>query len=145
MTSAKKVTKKAGKKFELVCQSDPKEIVAIENFLMNIGKQNKIDDGTMYRLLVCCTEAVNNAIIHGNHSDPSKKVLMNCTVVGKNLKIKVKDEGEGFDSSSLPDPRDEKNLLKENGRGVFLMRSLMHSVKFKKLKKGTIVEMIMKL
>ena len=53
----------------------------------------------------------------------------------------VRDEGKGFDSQSLQDPREEKNLMKENGRGVFLMRSLMDTVKFKKLKSGSVVEM----
>jgi serine/threonine-protein kinase RsbW len=57
----------------------------------------------------------------------------------------VKDEGEGFDSESLLDPRDEKNLLKESGRGVFLMRTLMDKVEFKKLKSGHVVEMKLKL
>jgi serine/threonine-protein kinase RsbW len=141
MVTTKKSAGKSGNKFELTCKSDPKEILSIEKFLMDIGQQFPIDDGTMYRLLVCCTEAVNNAIIHGNGSDPKKKVIMVCNVEGKNLKIKIQDEGKGFDPSSLPDPRDEKNLLKENGRGVFLMRSLMSSVKFRKLKKGSVVEM----
>jgi serine/threonine-protein kinase RsbW len=138
-------TKKKEKKYELICRSDPKEIMNIEKFLVDIGKQIKIDDGTMYRVLVSCTEAVNNAILHGNKADPNKTVRMRCCVNGRNLKIKVQDEGEGFDSSSLPDPRDEKNLLKENGRGVFLMRSLMSSVKFRRLKKGTVVEMNVKI
>jgi serine/threonine-protein kinase RsbW len=103
-----------------------------------------IDDGIMYRLLVSCTEAVNNAIVHGNKSDPDKKVIIRCIVDEKILTIYVKDEGKGFDSKSLQDPREKKNLMKENGRGVFLMRSLMDKVKFKRLKSGSIVEMKVK-
>ena len=99
----------------------------------------------MYRLLVSCTEAVNNAIVHGNNSDPDKKVIIRCTVEKKILTICVKDEGKGFDSERLQDPREEKNLMKENGRGVFLMRSLMDRVKFKRLKSGSFVEMKVKL
>jgi serine/threonine-protein kinase RsbW len=127
--------------YEMVCQSNPKEIGRIEKFLQQLNKSIKIDDGTMYRLLVSCTEAVNNAIIHGNNSDPHKKVTVHCLVDKQSLTIRVKDEGKGFDPKKLQDPREKKNLLKESGRGVFLMRSLMDSVAIKKMKHGLVVEM----
>jgi serine/threonine-protein kinase RsbW len=128
----------------MVCPSNQKEILRIEKFLQHLGVQLHIDDGMMHRLLVSCTEAVNNAIVHGNKSDPDKKVIIRCIVDEKILTIYVKDEGKGFDSKSLQDPREKKNLMKENGRGVFLMRSLMDKVKFKRLKSGSIVEMKVK-
>jgi len=131
--------------FKMVCQSNPKEIVRIENFLQQIRLIEPIDNGMMNRLLVSCTEAVNNAIVHGNKSNPEKIVSIRCIVSGGILTICVADEGEGFDPDSLQDPRDEENLLKENGRGVFLMRSLMDKVIFKKLKSGSVVDMKIKL
>jgi serine/threonine-protein kinase RsbW len=129
-TKPKKRKKYRRTVFEMVCQSNPKEIGCIENFLQQVNKKLNMDDGTMYRLLVSCTEAVNNAIIHGNKSDPKKS---------------VKDEGRGFDPEGLQDPREEKNLLKESGRGVFLIRSLMDSITVKRLKSGSVVEMKVKL
>jgi serine/threonine-protein kinase RsbW len=131
--------------YEMICRSNQKEISHIEKFLRQISMELHIDDGIMYRLLVSCTEAVNNAIVHGNKSNPDKKVIIRCIVKKKILTIFVIDEGKGFNSESLQDPRDEKNLLKENGRGVFLMRSLMDKVKFKRLKSGSVVEMKVKL
>jgi serine/threonine-protein kinase RsbW len=104
-----------------------------------------MDDGTMYRLLVSCTEAVNNAIIHGNKSDPNKSVTVRCIVEKQSLTIRVKDEGRGFDPGKLQDPREKKNLMKESGRGVFLIRSLMDSITVKRLKSGSVVEMKVKL
>jgi serine/threonine-protein kinase RsbW len=131
--------------YEKICRSNRKEISCIEEFLRRISLQQHLDDGMMYRLLVSCTEAVNNAIVHGNKSNPDKKVVIRCIVEKKTLAICVRDEGKGFDPESLQDPRDEKNLMKENGRGVFLMRSLMDTVKFKKFKSGSAVEMKVKL
>ena len=131
--------------FEMVCGSSQQEISKIERFLQTVGNQLHLDDGMMHRLLVSTTEAVNNAIIHGNKCNPEKHVLIRCMSTRKFLTICVKDEGEGFDAESLQDPREEKNLLKENGRGVFLMRSLMDKVKFKKLKSGAVAEMQVKL
>jgi serine/threonine-protein kinase RsbW len=131
--------------YEMICRSNQKEISLIEEFLLQVSKKLHIDDGMMYRLLVSCTEAVNNAIVHGNKSDPNKKVIIRCVIEKKELTICVIDEGKGFDSENLQDPRDEKNLMKENGRGVFLMRSLMDKVKFIRLKSGSVVEMKVKL
>jgi serine/threonine-protein kinase RsbW len=130
--------------FEMVCGSDQKELSKIEIFLEKVGTQLHLDDGMMHRLLVSCTEAVNNAIVHGNKYDPEKKVIIRCVANNKILTIYVKDEGKGFDSENLQDPRKKKNLLKENGRGVFLMRALMDKVKFKHGKSGSIVEMQVK-
>jgi serine/threonine-protein kinase RsbW len=140
----KKETVQRKKVFEMVCQSNPREIGGIEKYLHQIGKKYDIDDGTMYRLLVSCTEAVNNAIIHGNKSDQNKKVIIRCIVGKQGLTLRVRDEGKGFDPGSLEDPREEKNLMKENGRGVFLMRSLMDSISVKKIKTGSVVEMKVK-
>jgi serine/threonine-protein kinase RsbW len=131
--------------FEMVCQSNPKEIGCIEHFLQQINKKLDLDDGTMYRLLVSCTEAVNNAMIHGNKFDPNKNVIIRCIVEKRFLIIRVKDEGKGFDPERLQDPREEKNLMKESGRGVFLMRSLMDTISVKRLKSGSVVEMKVKL
>jgi serine/threonine-protein kinase RsbW len=132
--------------FKMVCKSYPKEVVCIEKFLQKVRHTKlHIDDGSMHRLLVSCTEAMNNAIIHGNKSDPSKEVVVTCVIEKRFLTVRVKDEGKGFDWKNLRDPRDKRNLLKENGRGVFLMRTLMDGVKFRKLKSGHIVEMKLKL
>lgn len=142
----KKKTVKRKTVFKMVCKSCPKEVGCIEKFLRKVNSARlHIDDGSMHRLLVACTEAVNNAIVHGNKSDPGKKVSIICFVGKRMLTIKVKDEGQGFDLEGLLDPRDEENLLKESGRGVFLMRTLMDDVKFKRLKSGHVVEMKLKL
>ena len=57
------------------------------------------------------------------------------------LMLRVQDEGPGIDPSTLPDPLAEENLMRENGRGVFLMRSLMDRVEFEKFSDGSAVTM----
>jgi serine/threonine-protein kinase RsbW len=57
----------------------------------------------------------------------------------------VKDEGRGFNPESVPDPLEEKNLLKTSGRGVFLMRSLMDKVTYNMTPEGTEVELVIDL
>jgi serine/threonine-protein kinase RsbW len=127
--------------FEFVCKSDPKEIARVEPFLHTINKATRMDDGTFYRLLVAGTEAINNGILHGNKSDPSKSVTAICTVDSRKLVFRVKDQGRGFKPEEVPDPLEEKNLLKTSGRGIFLMRSLMDKVTFTVTTEGTVVEL----
>jgi len=128
-------------RFEFTCPSDPKKIGGIEQFLQRMNRRMRFDDGTMYRLLVATTEAVNNAMIHGNKLDPSKLVVVTILVSERLMRIRVKDEGMGFDPATIPNPLDENNLLKESGRGVFLARSLMDDVQFVRLKHGWVVEL----
>lgn len=131
--------------FQLECQSDPKEIRRIEPFLQMVNEVARLDDGTFYRLLVAGTEAVNNGILHGNKSDPRKLVLVTCILEDSSLVFRVKDQGRGFKPEDVPDPLEEKNLLKTSGRGIFLMRSLMDKVKFTITHEGTEVELVINL
>ncbi len=103
----------------------------------------KIKDERFSTLLVVLTEAVNNAITHGNKRNPAKKVIVTCVRESDALVVTVKDEGNGFNPDAVPDPIHEDNLLRESGRGVFLMRQLMESVSYNK--DGNEVTMKMKI
>jgi len=86
------------------------------------------------------TEALVNAIKHANTADPNKDVHICISVSDKDLLIKVYDNGLGFDlnlisSATCPDP------LNEQGRGIYIIRSLMDSVEYKKTNGGNVLEM----
>lgn len=132
-------------KFVLVLNSNSKQVAKVERFLNKVNKFLNLDDVRYNKILVATTEAVNNSIVHGNKRDPKKKIIVTCESNHKLLIIKVHDEGPGVDVSKLPDPLAEDNLLRENGRGVFLMRSLMDSVEFIKTPDGAEVKMTMAL
>jgi serine/threonine-protein kinase RsbW len=127
----------------LSVKSDPKEVVQVELFLEKINKQLHLDDLRFNKLLVATTEAVNNSIVHGNKRNPQKIVTITLEFFNNTISVSVEDEGPGLDPSALPDPLTEENLLRENGRGVFLMRSLMDKVTFGKTSRGSIVIMSM--
>ncbi len=127
--------------YTLELKSDPKEIRKVEPFLEEVNRHIQLDDGTFYRLLVASTEAVNNAILHGNKSDPKKKVWLICHVNNDSIVVTVRDQGKGFKPESVPDPLQEENLMKESGRGLFLMKSLMDGVEYTITPKGTVVEL----
>ncbi len=81
-------------------------------------------------ILIALTEAVNNAIHHGNRLDPAKNVGLGYQVKDDKIIFVVNDDGPGFDFEHLPDPTDPQNIEKPHGRGVFLMRALADSVEF---------------
>ena len=130
-------------KFVLVLTSNPRQVTKVEHFLEKVGRHLHLDDVRYNRLLVAATEAVNNSIIHGNQRDARKKVVVTCEVNHAALIVRVHDEGRGVDTTKLPNPLAEENLLRENGRGVFLMQSMMDTVEFDKTPDGA--EVIMKM
>ena len=85
-------------------------------------------------------EALANAVVHGNGQDRSKKVEIRCRCVpNKDVSITVKDQGNGFDPSKVPDPTAAENLEAEHGRGILMMKTFMDEVHFKR--GGTEVQM----
>lgn len=131
------------KYFRLVLKSTPKEISKVEPFLIKVNSYIHFDEIQFHNLLVATTEAVNNSITHGNLRDPKKLVEITAAATSTAIEIHVCDEGKGIDLKKIPDPLDEKNLLRENGRGIFLMKQFMGSVQFKSSSTGS--EVIMKL
>ncbi|HOV98788.1 MAG TPA: ATP-binding protein [Bacteroidota bacterium] len=133
------------KRCEVVCNSRLCELKKIEKAIREFTRVNKLGEDIQYRLLVAATEAVNNAIIHGNKMDKRKKIHLSCCIYKTKIVVRVRDNGQGFDPRSIPDPTTEDNLLKEHGRGVFLIFALMDEVKFRKLKHGHVIEMALKI
>jgi serine/threonine-protein kinase RsbW len=122
--------------FQITLSSEPQNIGKVEGFLQEISQSVSLDEIQMHKLMVSLTEAVNNAIIHGNKSIPEKSVTVTCTVEPGGLSIRVRDQGGGFQPETVENPLKEENLLRESGRGVFLMRTLMDKVEFGKTDDG---------
>ncbi len=78
------------------------------------------------------TEAIVNAIVHGNKSDKSKKVIVVAEITYEKMIVSIEDMGEGFDFQKINNPLEEDNLLKSSGRGIYLIKAIMDEVKFEK-------------
>ena len=76
------------------------------------------------------TEALSNAMLYGNGSDPQKRVRVEVDVGIQEVAVRITDQGSGFDPSSVPDPTLPDNIAKTGGRGIFLMKALMDEVRF---------------
>jgi serine/threonine-protein kinase RsbW len=106
-------------------------IHSAENLIDQVFAEYRIKEDYYGEMLIALTEAVNNAIVHGNKLDASKKVLITFDVIeGNKCRFTIEDEGPGFDFNHLPDPTSPENIEKPHGRGVFLMRQLSDSCFF---------------
>ena len=76
------------------------------------------------------TEALSNAMLYGNNSDPEKRVRVEVTINLDEVTVRVTDQGVGFDPGLVPDPTLPDNISKSGGRGIFLMKALMDEVQF---------------
>lgn len=79
------------------------------------------------------TEALVNAVRHGNGNDPARQVRVSYTTEEAVFVIQIEDEGQGFIRQDIPDPTLEENLKRPCGRGLLLMRSLMNNVEFNEI------------
>jgi len=94
---------------------------------------------TRVNVPLACDEAVTNAIVHGNESHPEKKVNIQIYVSHSRFRIRVRDQGNGFDVDAVADPREGDNVHRASGRGIYLMRNIMDRVEFKE--NGRVIEL----
>lgn len=103
----------------------------IESFIDNAKEKFHLEDDIYGNIMIAVTEAVNNAIRHGNSGNKSKNVFLSLSLEDGMIKFLIRDEGPGFDYENLPDPTAPENLEKPSGRGIFLMKHLSDEVQFK--------------
>ena len=115
---------------ELRFASKLENITLVEKLIDDVCELSDIDRDYYGNILVSLTEAVNNAIAHGNQSDPTKQVTVVFQSSKDNILFKVTDEGNGFNYENLPDPTSPENLEKPYGRGIFLIKHLSDEVEF---------------
>jgi serine/threonine-protein kinase RsbW len=116
---------------EISIPSIRSNIRLVEAFVLELNDALSLEESVLDRIMISITEVVNNGIIHGNNADERKHVHLSCACFDDRIDFIVRDEGEGFHPDNLPDPLDERNLLKEGGRGVLIIRSMMDTVEFR--------------
>lgn len=114
----------------LTFSSEIKNVAHVERLVLEAVSGGSICEENFGKILIALTEAVNNAILHGNGQDPSKNVHITYETENRMVFFNVKDQGDGFNPTEIPDPTDPENLEKPNGRGVFLMQRLADSCEF---------------
>jgi len=115
----------------------------VDQFVEGKLKRIGLSESELADVAISVTEAVTNAIVHGNKNDEDKKVEVTLKIKEPDLVVWVKDQGEGFDPGAVPNPVAKDNILKKVGRGIFILKSLMDDVDFEfQSDGGTLVKMV---
>lgn len=121
--------------FRLSLNSTYEDSEKVPDFVTDIQKKSQLEDDTTGNLMLLLSEAVTNAIVHGNKLDKSKKVEVEVHINSDKIISTVKDHGKGFNPQATNNPLKEENLLKDSGRGIFLIREISDSLDY--LEDGT--------
>jgi len=110
--------------------SVPDTVADVDSFLDQRLRDAGFPDELMADVAISVSEVVNNAVIHGNGANPDKHVDVEVEIGPDRVSIAIQDEGAGFEPDTLPDPVAQENLLREVGRGLFIVRAYMDEVHF---------------
>jgi serine/threonine-protein kinase RsbW len=124
-------------------ESKVESLHEIEKLVDELSAELTFSNEMYGNVLIAALEAANNAIVHGNKLNIDKKVFVSVFNSEKELHWVIKDQGEGFDFTSIPDPTAPENIENISGRGIFLMEKLSDGIRFEE--NGTRVEMIFNL
>lgn len=102
----------------------------VERLVDELSTDYNISADIYGNILIAALEAANNAILHGNKLDENKYVNISVKLDEHKLRIKIDDEGNGFDYKNVPDPTAPENIENVNGRGIFLMEKLSDKIEF---------------
>ena len=118
-------------KLDVTISADPNGISAVVDGVMQITRGMRCAEGAEFQVELALREALANAILHGCNNDPSKKVecCVACTE-SSDIMIVVRDPGQGFALSAVPDPLAAENIHSTHGRGIYLINQLMDEVSF---------------
>ncbi len=118
-------------------KSDPDNLAEVEKFISDVAEECNLDDEIRSNLSLSISEAASNAMVHGNKLDPKKYVDITITVNDNKIELIIKDEGNGFDPTSVPDPTEPENLLKDSGRGIHIMKTFLENLRYNFTDSGT--------
>jgi serine/threonine-protein kinase RsbW len=138
LVSAKRIRKRS---WCLVIASRLQELEKVERFSEQVARQSGLTTDESDNLAIAVTEAVGNAITHGNKRDPAKTVEIVFDGLDNGIRVRVSDQGCGFDPSCIANPLDPENLMKESGRGIFILKTLMSDVRFDITPRGSSIIM----
>lgn len=115
---------------KLSVPSELSSLSIVESLIDRVCGSLGVHEDAYGNILIAVTEAVNNAVIHGNQFNSNVDIDVEVLDLDDRLCFSIKDKGNGFDFDNLPDPTAPENIEKENGRGIFLIKNLADDLVF---------------
>ena len=132
----------AGKRISYTLDSTLESVNAVEQIADKFATEAGFQEEERHKIAMSVREAAVNAVLHGNHYDSGKKMTAGFENTGESLIITIADQGNGINLEAVPDPLAPENLLRQSGRGIFLIRTFMDEVRFRPLGPGTEITLV---
>jgi len=126
-------------KWHMTIPSDPDKIADVGEFLEKIFAETGWDEDIQANIGIAVTEIVNNAILHGNKSIHDKEVDITVVYEGNLIRCRVKDQSDSSEQFDVLDPTTPENLMRTNGRGLFIVQSMTDELTIENGEEGTTV------
>jgi len=104
-----------------------------EQLVLHVARKAGFHEEDLHKIGMAVRESIVNAVVHGNQYSAHKKVRVSVSKGQDRLTVTISDQGTGFDLDALPDPLSEDNLLRNSGRGIFLIRAFMDELHVRRL------------
>ena len=104
-----------------------------EQLVLDVARKAGFQEEDLHKMGMGVRESMVNAVVHGNQYSAHKKVRVSVSKGQDRLTVTISDQGKGFELETLPDPLSEDNLLRNSGRGIFLIRAFMDELHVRRL------------
>jgi len=119
--------------------TDLKYLTDVDDFIEGFLRDCGAEESVVADIAISVSELVNNAVANGSRYAPDQPIIITIDKMNGAVTITVSDHGTGFNPDDIADPLADENLLKEAGRGIFIVRSLMDAVDINASGQGTTV------
>ncbi len=130
------------KSYQKIVKSNTLLIPEVNDFIFDILSALSLDKELLNNLNLAISEALSNAMVHGNKLDPNKNVVITLDVFDSKIELSIKDSGHGFKPEEVPDPTKPENILRDSGRGIFIMQSFVDDMYYNFSDEGTELKLI---
>ena len=105
-------------------------IEEVNELIGQLFKHTDLASNEIWELKLALHELGINAIEHGNKMDPDKSVSITYTLFDDRIAFEIRDEGEGFSVDEVPNPTCSEGLVRERGRGIYLVSQVVDQIEY---------------
>ena len=128
-----------GDQVEIRVASDTRWLALIRRITDEFCQHTGIEAQERHAVILAVDEAVSNVMRHSYKGDPTQELTVTWRWMDGGIEVEIRDHGEPFD------PRDETTSppdeLRVSGRGLFLMRTIMDQIDYRREGSTNLVRM----
>ncbi len=125
-------------------KSIKKNYPLVESLLYKANEEFAMPENEFCNVMIAASEIIMNAMVHGNMESGEKKIRVTVEYDKDVMKIRILDEGNWFMPNDDLNRKLPEDMMKESGRGIFIVKSLVDGVEYRDTGEGTEFTLIVK-